>query len=202
MDAIDNDIPRARPRDGQAVPDVASKTCSHITAAAPLPRAVIERGVVKINDTVEIVGLRDTRKTVATGIEMFRKLLDSGQAGDNVGILLRGIEKEDIERGRCSPPEIDHAAQEGQGRNLRAVQGRRWPPHAVLQRLSSAVLLPHDGRDRSRQSAEGRRDDHAGRQHLGGDRTDRPIAMEKTQKFAIREGGRTIGAGRVTEIIE
>jgi elongation factor Tu len=89
----------------------------------------IEKGICKVGEEMEIVGFGDTRKTVVTGVEMFKKLLDEGRAGDNVGLLLRGIEKTDVER------------------SIRAEQGRGWPSHAVLQGISSAVLFPDDGRD-------------------------------------------------------
>ena len=108
----------------------------------------VERGIVKVGEEIEIVGFKDTVKTVVTGVEMFRKLLDEGRAGDNIGALLRGTKREDIERGQvlCKPG-IDHAAQEVQGRGLRPEEGGGWSPHAVLQGLPAAVLLPHDGRD-------------------------------------------------------
>ena len=115
-----------------------------ITGRGTVATGRIERGIVKLNETVEIVGLKDTTSTVVTGIEMFRKLLDEGQAGDNVGVLLRGIEKEGIERGQVLSRRDHHPAQEGQGRDLRPFEGRGRPPHAVLQRLPSAVLLPDD----------------------------------------------------------
>ena len=113
----------------------------------------VERGVVKVGEEIEIVGIRATQKTTCTGVEMFRKLLDQGQAGDNVGILLRGTKREDVERGQvlCKPGS-DQAAHALHGRGLRAEQGRRRPSHAVLQQLPAAVLLPHDRRDRARWS--------------------------------------------------
>ena len=117
----------------------------------------VERGVLERMSDVEIVGLKDTRKTVATDIEMFRKLLDKANAGDNVGVLLRGTKKEEVERGMVlAKPGSDHAAHEVQGGSVCAVQGRRWPPHAVLHQLPSAVLFPHDRRDRHRDAAAGR----------------------------------------------
>jgi len=156
MDAIDSEIPEpVREIDKpflMSVEDVFS-----ITGRGTVATGRIERGVVKLNETVEIVGLKDTTSTVVTGIEMFRKLLDQGQAGDNVGVLLRGIEKDGIERGG----QDHHPPQEGQVRDLRPLQGRGWPPHALLQRLPSAVLLPDDGRHGRPHAAEGRRDDHA-----------------------------------------
>ena len=93
---------------------------------------------------VEIVGLKDTRKTVATDIEMFRKLLDSANAGDNVGVLLRGTKKEEVERGMVlAKPGSHHAAHAIQGGSLCSVEGGRRPSHAVLHQLSSAILFPH-----------------------------------------------------------
>ncbi len=122
---------------------------------------------------VEIVGFRETRKTVVTGVEMFKKQLDEGLAGDNAGLLLRGTAKEDVERGMVLAQDgIDHAAHQVQGRSLRAVEGRRWASHAVLQGLSAAVLLPHDGRDGSGDVAGGHGDGDAGRQRGAGDRAD------------------------------
>ena len=110
----------------------------------------VERGIVKVGEEIEIVGIRPTQKTIVTGVEMFRKLLDQGQAGDNIGVLLRG--HEEGRRGAGSgagEAGLDHAAHEVQGRGVRADQGGGRPSHAVLQRLPSAVLLPDDGRDGS-----------------------------------------------------
>ena len=108
----------------------------------------VERGKVKVGEEVEIVGFRDTAKTVVTGVEMFRKILDEGQAGDNIGVLLRGLKREDVERGQvlAQPGSITpHTSFEAVG--LRPDQGRGRTPYAVLQRLPAAVLLPHDRRD-------------------------------------------------------
>ena len=111
----------------------------------------VERGELNKMSEVEIVGLKDTRKTVATDIEMFRKLLDKASAGDNVGVLLRGTKKEEVERGMVlAKPGIDHAAHEVQSGSVRAVEGRRRPSYAVLHQLPSAVLFPHHGRHRHR----------------------------------------------------
>ena len=120
-----------------------------ITGRGTVVTGRIERGIVKVGEEVEIVGFGDTRKTVVTGVEMFRKLLDQGQAGDNVGVLLRGIEaRGDRARPGAGEAGLDHAAQEVQGRGLRPEEGGGRPSHAVLQRLPAAVLLPHDRRDR------------------------------------------------------
>ena len=111
----------------------------------------IERGKVKVNDEVEIIGFDRDKKTVVTGVEMFRKLLDEGQAGDNVGCLLRGIDKDEIERGQVLGEAGQHqAAQEVRGRGVRAQEGRGRPSHAVLHQLPPAVLHPDHGRDRQR----------------------------------------------------
>ena len=131
----------------------------------------IEQGIVQVGDKVEIIGLRPTRDTVCTGVEMFNKTLDEGQAGDNVGLLLRGIEREDIERGQVlAKPGAIKPHTKFQCRSVRAEQGRRWPSHAVLQRLSSAVLLPHDRRDGDDEADGGRRNVHARRQRGPGSR--------------------------------
>jgi translation elongation factor EF-Tu-like GTPase len=108
----------------------------------------VERGIVKVGEEIEIVGIRDTQKTTCTGVEMFRKLLDQGQAGDNIGALLRGVGREGR---RARPGSVQagfgQAAHQVQGRGLHPDEGRGWPSHAVLHQLPSAVLLPHDRRD-------------------------------------------------------
>jgi elongation factor Tu len=194
--------PRAPARDGQAFPDVVEDVFS-ITGRGTVATGRIERGIVKVNDTVEIVGLRDTVTSVVTGIEMFRKLLDSGQAGDNVGILLRGIEKEGIERGQVlaapksitphkkAKAEIYCLSKEEGGRHTPFFNGYRPQFYFRTTDVTGIVNLP--------KGVE---------MIMPGDNIAVeidlivPIAMEKTQKFAIREGGRTIGAGRITDIIE
>ena len=116
----------------------------------------VERGIVKVGEEIEIVGLKPTLKTVCTGVEMFRKLLDQGQAGDNVGVLLRGTKREEVERGQVlAKPGSDHAAHQVHVRGVRAEQGRGRAAYAVLQRLSAAVLLPHHRRDRRVELPEG-----------------------------------------------
>jgi elongation factor Tu len=202
MNAIDNDIPEpVREKDKpflMSVEDVFS-----ITGRGTVATGRIERGVVKLNDTVEIVGLRDTTTSVVTGIEMFRKLLDSGQAGDNVGILLRGIEKEGIERGQViaapksitphkkAKAEIYVLSKDEGGRHTPFFDGYRPQFYFRTTDVTGVVNLP--------KGVE---------MIMPGDNTTvdieliAPIAMEKTQKFAIREGGRTIGAGRIVEITE
>ena len=109
----------------------------------------VETGIVKVGEEVEIVGLKDTVKTTVTGVEMFRKLLDQGETGDNVGALLRGTKREDVERGQVLAKPGTITPHTGvRRRGVRTVEGRRWPSHAVLRQLSSAVLLPHHRRDR------------------------------------------------------
>jgi elongation factor Tu len=202
MTAIDKDIPEpVREMDKpflMSVEDVFS-----ITGRGTVATGRIERGVIKVNDTIEIVGLRDTTTSVVTGIEMFRKLLDSGQAGDNVGILLRGIDKDGIERGQClaapktikphkkAKAEIYCLSKEEGGRHTPFFNGYRPQFYFRTTDVTGIVNLP--------KGVE---------MIMPGDNIAVeidlivPIAMEKTQRFAIREGGRTIGAGRITDIIE
>ena len=202
MDAIDSEIDEpVREMDKpflMSVEDVFS-----ITGRGTVATGRIERGVIKVNDTVEIVGLKDTTTSVVTGIEMFRKLLDSGQAGDNVGILLRGIEKDGIERGQVlaapktitphkkAKAEIYVLSKDEGGRHTPFFNGYRPQFYFRTTDVTGVVTLP--------QGVE---------MIMPGDNIAVeidlivPIAMEKTQKFAIREGGRTIGAGRISEIIE
>lgn len=163
----------------------------------------IERGIVKVNEEVEIVGIKDTTKTIVTGVEMFRKLLDEGRAGDNVGLLLRGVKREDIERGQClikpgsvSPHkkfkcEVYILSKEEGGRHTPIFKGYRPQFYFRTTDVTGAIELA------------------AGTEMImPGDNTSfdveliTPIAMEKGLKFAIREGGRTIGAGTVSEIVE
>ena len=110
----------------------------------------VERGIVKVGEEIEIVGLQATMKTVVTGVEMFRKLLDQGEAGDNIG---RAAARHEARGSRARPGAgeagLDHAAHEVQGRGLHPDEGGGWPSHAVLHQLPAAVLLPHDGRDRA-----------------------------------------------------
>ena len=174
-----------------------------ITGRGTVATGRIERGTIKVNDEVEIVGLRDTSKTVVTGVEMFRKLLDRGEAGDNVGLLLRGVDKEGIERGQvlAKPGSITpHRKFKAEVYVLSKDEGGRHTPFFSNYRpqfyfrttdVTGQVKLP--------QGVE---------MVMPGDNVAleveliTPIAMEKTMRFAIREGGRTVGAGRVTDIIE
>ena len=162
----------------------------------------IERGVINVGDEVEIVGIRDTRKSVCTGVEMFRKLLDRGEAGDNVGVLLRGIDREGVERGQvlCKPASVKpHTKFEAQAYILTKEEGGRHTPFFANYRpqfyfrttdVTGTVELP------------------AGTELvIPGDNLKfnveliAPIAMEDNLRFAIREGGRTVGAGVVSKII-
>jgi len=174
-----------------------------ITGRGTVVTGRIEQGQVKVGDEVEIVGLRTTQKTVVTGIEMFRKSLDSGQAGDNAGILLRGIKKEDVERGQviCKPGSITpHTNFEGSVYVLKKEEGGRHKPFFSNYRpqfyfrttdVTGTITL-----------AEGTE------MVMPGDNTTmtvelgKPIAMDEGLRFAIREGGRTVGAGFVTKIIK
>jgi translation elongation factor TU len=125
----------------------------------------VERGIIHVNDEVEIVGIRDTQKTVCTGVEMFRKILDEGQAGDNIGVLLRGTKRDEVERGQVvAVPKFDHAAYEVQGGGVCIVQGGGRSSHAVFQWISSAVLFSHDGCDGCDDASRGHGDGDARRQ--------------------------------------
>jgi len=163
----------------------------------------VERGVVKVGDEVEIVGIRDTQKTVVTGVEMFRKILDQGEAGDNIGILLRGTKREEVERGQvvAKPGSITpHKKFRGEVYILKKEEGGRHTPFfngyrpqfyfrttdvTGVCKLPSGVEMVMPGDNVSLEIE-----------------LITPIAMEKELRFAIREGGRTVGAGVVTEILE
>ena len=163
----------------------------------------IEQGIVKVGEEVEIVGFRDTRKTVVTGVEMFRKLLDSGMAGDNVGLLLRGIDKDDVERGQvlAKPGSIKpHTKFNGEVYVLSKEEGGRHTPFFKGYRpqfyfrttdVTGVVQLP-----------EGVEMVMPGDNVTIGVELITPVAMDKGLRFAIREGGRTVGAGTVTEILQ
>ena len=163
----------------------------------------IDRGMVNVNDEMEIVGIKDTEKTVCTGVEMFRKLLDQGRAGENVGVLLRGTKREDVERGQvlCAPGSIKpHTKFEAQVYVLSKEEGGRHTPFFKGYRpqfyvrttdVTGEVTLP-DGVEMVMPG-----DDIAVTVELIS-----PVAMEDGMKFAIREGGRTVGAGVVSKIIE
>jgi elongation factor Tu len=163
----------------------------------------VERGILKKMEEVEIVGLRDTRKTTATDIEMFRKLLDSAEAGDNVGILLRGIKKEDVERGMvlAKPGTIKpHTKFKAELYVLSKDEGGRHTPFFGNYRPQFYFRTT---------DVTGTIDLAEGTEMvMPGDNVSvtvtliAPVAMEKGQRFAIREGGKTIGAGRVSEVLE
>ena len=202
MEAVDTFIPTpARATDKSflmSVEDVFS-----ITGRGTVGTGRVARGKVKIGDTVDIVGLKTTRQSVITGIEMFRKLLDEGQAGDNLGVLLRGIEKDDLERGMvlAAPGTITpHSAfkaeiycltKEEGGRHTPFFNGYRPQFYFRTTDVTGTVTLP--------QGTE---------MVMPGDNIAvsvalvQPVAMEKEQRFAVREGGKTVGAGVITEIVK
>ena len=163
----------------------------------------MERGKVKVGDNVEIVGLKDTKKTVVTGIEMFRKVMDEAQAGDNIGILLRGIEKNDVERGQviCAPGSIQpHKKFKGQVYILTKEEGGRHTPFFNGYRPQFYVRTTDvTGSVKLKAGVE---------MVMPGDNVEvevelmAPVALEKGVRFAIREGGHTVGAGVVTEILQ
>jgi elongation factor Tu len=202
MDAVDSFIPEpVRSTDKpflMSIEDVMS-----ITGRGTVVTGRVEQGVIKIGDEVEIVGLRNTQKTVVTGIEMFRKLLDQGQAGDNLGALLRGTKKEDVERGQvlCKPGSITpHTQFSAAVYVLTKEEGGRHKPFFANYRpqfyfrttdVTGTIELP-SGTEMV----------------MPGDNTEmtvtlgKPIAMEEGLTFSIREGGRTVGSGRVTKILK
>ena len=162
----------------------------------------IEKGIVKINDEIEIVGLRDTRKAVVTGVEMFHKLLDQGQAGDNVGLLLRGVEKDDIERGQvlAKPASITpHTEFKAEVLLLKKEEGGRHTP--IFSGYRPQVFIRTTDVTGDITLPEGTE------MVMPGDNTNvvikliKPVAMQPGQRFAIREGGLTVGAGAITEIL-
>jgi len=202
MKAVDDFIPQPdRPKDKpflMPVEDVFS-----ISGRGTVATGRVESGVIKTGEEVEIVGIRETKKSVCTGVEMFRKLLDTGEAGDNVGILLRGIERTDIERGQvlCKAGSVTpHTKFEAQAYVLKKEEGGRHTPFFTKYRpqfyfrttdVTGEVELP-SGTEMV----------------MPGDdakftvKLITPIAMSEKLNFAIREGGRTVGAGVVTKIIE
>jgi elongation factor Tu len=174
-----------------------------ITGRGTVVTGKVEQGIIHTGDEIEIVGLRDTQKTTCTGVEMFRKLLDEGQAGDNIGALLRGTGKDDVERGQvlCKPGSITpHTNFEGQVYVLNKDEGGRHKPFFNNYRpqfffrttdVTGTIELP-SGTEMV----------------MPGDNVEitvelgKPIAMDEGLRFAIREGGRTVGAGRVTKILK
>jgi elongation factor Tu len=202
MDAIDSYIPEPiRDTDKpflMPIEDVFS-----ISGRGTVVTGRVERGVVKVGEEVEIVGIKDTIKTVCTGVEMFRKILDQGQAGDNIGVLIRGIKRDDVERGQvvAKPGSIKpHTKFKAEGYILTKEEGGRHTPFFNGYRpqfyfrttdVTGVTTLP-EGVEMV----------------MPGDNVSMeinlitPIAMEKELRFAIREGGRTVGAGVISEIIE
>jgi elongation factor Tu len=202
MAAVDNYIPTpARQVDKpflMPVEDIFS-----ISGRGTVATGRVERGIVKVGETVEIIGIRDTRSTVVTGVEMFKKLLDEGRAGDNVGLLLRGVDRKEIERGQviAKPGSITpHTKFKAEAYVLTKEEGGRHTPFFSGYRPQFYF----------------RTTDVTGVAHLPegvemvmpGDNIAMeielitPIAMEKGLRFAIREGGRTVGAGTISDIIE
>ena len=202
MDAVDSYIPTPE-RDVDKPFLMAVEDTMTITGRGTVATGRVERGTLHVNDPLEIVGIRETQNTVCTGIEMFRKLLDEAQAGDNIGCLLRGIKREEIVRGQvlCKPGSVTpHTEFEGQVYILTKEEGGRHTPFF----------------DGYRPQFYFRTTDVTGVAHLPegtemvmpGDNVEikgeliHPIAMEEGLRFAIREGGRTVGSGRVTKIIK
>ncbi|CAB4771257.1 MAG: elongation factor Tu [Actinobacteria bacterium] len=203
MTAVDNSIPTPE-RDVDKPFLMPVEDVFTITGRGTVVTGRIERGIVKVNEEVEIIGIREeTQKSTVTGIEMFRKLLDEGQAGENVGVLLRGTKREDVERGQvlCKPGSVTpHTEFEATVYILSKDEGGRHTPFFNNYRpqfyfrttdVTGVVDLP------------------AGKEMvMPGDDTEmkvtliQPIAMEDGLRFAIREGGRTVGAGRVTKILK
>jgi elongation factor Tu len=202
LDAVDSYIPTPeRPIDKPFIMPI--EDVFGIKGRGTVATGRIERGIVKVSDEVEIVGIRPTRKVVVTGVEMFKKLLDEGRAGDNVGCLLRGIERDDIERGQVLAkagsvkPHTKFIARvyvlsrEEGGRHTPFYNGYRPQFYLRTTDVTGAIGLP--------EGAE---------MIMPGDNVDMsvelitPIALEVGQRFAIREGGRTVGAGAITSITE
>jgi len=202
MKAIDEHIPQpTRPKDKPFLMPV--EDVFTISGRGTVATGRVEQGVVKTGEEVEIVGIRETKKSVCTGVEMFRKILDTGEAGDNIGVLLRGIERTDVERGQvlCKPGSVTpHTKFEAQAYVLKKEEGGRHTPFFTKYRpqfyfrttdVTGEVELP-SGTEMV----------------MPGDdakftvKLITPIAMSEKLIFAIREGGRTVGAGVVTKIIE
>jgi elongation factor Tu len=207
MEAVDNYIP-APIRDTDKTFLMAVEDVFSITGRGTVATGRIERGILKIGDTIEIIGIRDTKETTVTGIEMFQKTLDEGMAGDNVGILIRGVQKTDIERGMvlAKPGSIKpHKKFEAEVYVLGKDEGGRHTPFFTGYRPQfyvrttdvTGTIVQFTGDDGS-----------AAEMVMPGDRIKmtaeliNPIAIEQGMRFAIREGGRTVGAGVVSRILE
>lgn len=202
MDAVDSFVPEPE-RDVDKPFLMPVEDVFSISGRGTVATGRVERGVVKVGEEVEIVGIKDTQKTTVTGVEMFRKLLDQGQAGDNIGALLRGIKREEIERGQvlAAPGSITpHTkfkaecyilTKEEGGRHTPFFNGYRPQFYFRTTDVTGVVTLPENVE-----------------MVMPGDNVTiegtliTPIAMEKELRFAIREGGRTVGAGVISEIIE
>ena len=207
MDAVDASIPEPEREIDKpflmAIEDVFS-----ITGRGTVATGRIERGKVKVGEIVQIVGIRDTRETTVTGVEMFRKLLDEGMAGDNVGLLLRGIQKEDIERGMVlvKPNSIKpHTKFEGEIYVLKKEEGGRHTPFFAGYRPQFYIRTTDvTGQITAFTSSDGENVEMV----MPGDNIKMtgelicPVAIEQGMRFAIREGGRTIGAGVVSKILD
>jgi elongation factor Tu len=207
MDAVDSFIPTPE-RDVDKPFLMAVEDVFTITGRGTVATGRIERGKVKVNDTVELIGIRETRTTTVTGIEMFKKSLDEGMAGDNAGVLLRGLKKEDVERGMviAKPGSITpHTQFEGEVYVLKDSEGGRKTPFFPGYRPQFYVRTTDvTGTITAFTSDEG----GAAEMVMPGDRIKmtveliNPIAIEQGMRFAIREGGRTIGAGVVSKILK
>jgi elongation factor Tu len=207
MDAVDSYIPTPV-RDVDKAFLMAVEDVFSITGRGTVATGRIERGIVKVGETIEIVGLQKTRSTTVTGVEMFQKTLDEGMAGDNVGILLRGVQKDDIQRGMvlAKPGTITpHTKFEGEVYILTKEEGGRHTPFFAGYRPQFYVRTT----DVTGQILTFTADDGTNVEMvMPGDRIKMnaalisPIAIEEGSRFAIREGGRTIGAGVVSKIIE
>ena len=202
MKSVDEYVPQPeRPKDQpflMPIEDVFS-----ISGRGTVVTGRVERGIVNVNDTIEIVGVKDTQSTTCTGVEMFRKLLDQGEAGDNVGVLLRGIDRDQVERGQvlCAPKSITpHTKFKASAYILTKEEGGRHTPFFTSYRpqfyfrttdVTGVVSL-----------------DKGTEMVMPGDNVEMdvelivPIAMEENLRFAIREGGRTVGSGVISKIIE
>jgi len=198
MAAVDEYIPQPeRAIDGaflMPIEDVFS-----ISGRGTVVTGRVERGVINVGDEIEIVGIKDTQKTTCTGVEMFRKLLDRGEAGDNIGALIRGIDREKVERGQvlCKPGSVNpHKKFVGEAYILTKEEGGRHTPFftqfyfrttdvtgVVTLNSGTEMVMPGDNVEVNVELIV-------------------PIAMEEKLRFAIREGGRTVGAGVVSKIIE
>ena len=202
MDAVDNHIPEPeRPRDKPFLMPI--EDVFGIKGRGTVVTGRVERGIVKTGEDVEILGFGETRKTVCTGVEMFRKLLDQGEAGDNVGCLLRGVEREDVERGQVlAKPgsitphtvfecEVYCLSKEEGGRHTPFFNGYRPQFYIRTTDVTGSIQLPEGVEmvmpgDNIKMTAE----------------LITPVALEEGVRFAIREGGRTVGAGVLTKVLK